>query len=81
MVGEKVVFGWFLGFVVVLCLSALLYMSRVFRGSFVSSLFCLFIKLLFYRLKKYINMLYVINKTYEFFLHSSMITWVSKPRD
>ena len=42
----------FFGFVAVLCLSALLYMSRVFRGSFVSSLFCLFIKLLFYRSKK-----------------------------
>ena len=40
------------GFVVALCFSAPLYMSRVFRGSFVSSLFWLFIKLFFIDQKK-----------------------------
>ena len=40
------------GFVVALCFSAPLYMSRVFRGSFVSSLFWLFIKLFFIDKKK-----------------------------
>ena len=40
------------GFVVALSFSAPLYMSRVFRGSFVSSLFWLFIKLFFIDQKK-----------------------------
>ena len=44
------------GFVVALCFSAPLYMSRVFRGSFVSSLFWLFIKLFFIDQKKQKNL-------------------------
>ena len=42
-------------FAVVWCLSAHLYMSCVFRGSFVSSLFWLFIKLFFIDQKKKIS--------------------------
>ena len=46
-------------FAVVWCFSAPLYMSCVFRGSVVSSLFWLFIKLFFIDKKKHINLMFI----------------------